>query len=233
MLSPAVWLWLRAQVSHVEDLQVEIEGGDRQILKGYIPRVSLKAQYAVYQGLHLSQIHLVGENICINLGQVLKGKPLHLLEPVPVSGTVVLDEVHLKASLQSPLLSNALTELLGTLLNRSKARVASALSDAVRETLESQQMSWDRVAIDQDTLTIGGTYTDVAGNTKPVAIHTNLHLDSSHQLRLAPLQIQLSPHLPAFNLDDFNLDLGSEVALEELTLTPGRIVCCGGITVIP
>lgn len=231
VLSPSVRLWLRTQVSHVEDLQVDIEGGDRQILNGYIPRVSLKAQYAVYQGLHLSQIHLVGENMRINLGQVLKGKPLHLLEPVPVNGIVVLKEEQLQASLQSPLLSNALTELLELLLNRSKAQVAFAAVN--EETLGNQQISWDKAVIDKDTVTLGGTYTDAAGNTQPVVIRTSPRLVSSRELRLAPLQIQLSPHLSASDLDDLHVDLGSEVAIEELTLTPGQIVCCGGITVIP
>lgn len=233
VLSPAVRLWVRSQVSQVEDLHVKIEGRDRQILTGYIPRVSLGAQHAVYQGLHLSQIQLVGENIRINLGQVLKGKPLHLLEPVPVTAIAVLEEAHLAASLQSPLLSTALTELLSTLLNCTEVRVTNTNTDAACKNLENQQISWEKVAVDTDTLTVGGSYTDARGNSVPVVIRTSLHLASSHELRLDPLEIQIPPYLPVANLDGFLLDLGSEVALEELTLTPGQIVCRAGITVIP
>ena len=112
ILSPAVWLWLRSQVEQVSNLEVKISGSDRQILTGYIPRVFMCARHVVYQGLHLSQVQLVGENILTNLGQVLRGKPLQLLEPVPVSGELLLKESDLNASLQSPLLANALNDLL-------------------------------------------------------------------------------------------------------------------------
>jgi len=71
-------------------------GSDRQILHGTIPRVSILARHAVYQGLHLTQIQLVGEGIRTNLGQVL-GQPLRLLEPVPVA-ELLLHESALNAS---------------------------------------------------------------------------------------------------------------------------------------
>jgi predicted phage tail protein len=112
ILSPAVRLWLRSQVEQVEDLQFQIEGGDRQILSGHIPRVAIAARQVVYQGLHLSQMDLAGTGIRINLGQVLKGKPLKLLEIVPVEGEMQLQEADLNASLRAPILSGAVSELL-------------------------------------------------------------------------------------------------------------------------
>lgn len=236
VLSPAVGLWLRSQVSQVEDLEVKIEGSDRQILTGYIPRVYLKAHHAVYQGLHLSQVQLVGENIRINLGQVLKGKPLHLLEPVPVSLIAVLKEEHLKASLQSPLLSTALAELLGTLLNRNKVGVAAGTTQSTQSSsriLYYQEISWEKVVIDTEMLTLSGTHKDAKGNIEQVRIHTNLHLASDRKLQLDSLQVQIPPYLPLTNLDGFVIDLGAEVALEELTIAPRQIVCRGSITVTP
>jgi hypothetical protein len=100
----------------VDDLQFQLQGGDRQILTGHIPGISIQASNAIYQGLHLSRIGLEGSNIRVNLGQVIKGQPLRLLEPVPVTGELLLKEGDLQASLRSTLLSNALSELLGTLL---------------------------------------------------------------------------------------------------------------------
>jgi len=83
----------------VSNLEVKI-WNDRQICNG-IPRVSILAHHAVYQGLHLTQIQLVGEGIRTNLGQGLRGQPA-TLEPVPVFGELLLQESALNASLQSP-----------------------------------------------------------------------------------------------------------------------------------
>lgn len=212
-------------MSHVEDLQVSIEGGDRQILTGYVPRVAISAHRAVYQGLHLSQIQLAAENIRINLGQLLKGKPLRLLEPVPVSGELLLDEADLKASLQAPLLSTALTDLLGTLLQ-------SGGSTNPAQALKDRSINWHDVALDANRLTLAGelVYPD---NTTPVVIHAGLQLASSHELRLAPLDIQTSLNSPVANLDGYQIDLGPEVDIEELTLKPGQLVCRGRIRVLP
>ena len=101
VLSPAVKLWLRSQVEQVEHLNFKINGQDRQILRGYIPVVSLDSSKAVYQGLHLGDIQLQGTNIRINIGQVLRGKPLRLLEPIWLKGEVYLTTDDLQASLSS------------------------------------------------------------------------------------------------------------------------------------
>ena len=75
ILSPALRLWLRSQVEQAEELEIQIQGQDRQILRGYVPEVSLQTRRAIYQGLRLGQVLLQGENIHINIGQVVKGKP--------------------------------------------------------------------------------------------------------------------------------------------------------------
>jgi hypothetical protein len=213
-------------VSKVEDLQVHIQGGDRQILGGYIPRVSISARHAIYQGLHLSQIQLVGENIRINLGQVLKGKPLRLLEPVTVAAHLLLEEADLAASLKAPLLSTSLTDLLGTMLQAGGiTNPANALKD--------QQISWQAVKIEAGRLTLAGVLADATGNTTPVAIEAGLQLASSHELRLAPLHIQTPYELPGGKLESFPIDLGPEVDIEELTSIPGQLVARGRLRVMP
>lgn len=226
VLSPALHLWLRSQVSQVEDLQVKIAGGDRQILSGHIPHVSISAEHAIYQGLYVSKIQLVGENIRINLGQVIKGKPLRLLEPIPVSGQLRLEADDLKASLQSPLLSTALTELLATLLQAGGVKNPAAV-------FQDRQITWQQVTLESERLTLAGVITDANGNTTPVVIRSGLQLASSHELRLDPLAIQMQSALPIGNLDSFQIDLGSEVHLEELNLIPGQLLCRGSLKVIP
>ena len=225
-LSPAVRLWLRSQVEKVEDLQFNIIGGDRQILTGHIPRITIAASRAVYQGLHLSQIQLEGTNIRVNLGQVIKGNPLRLLEPVPVVGQLLLQQADLQASLQAPLLSTALTELLDTFLKSNGETNPT-------DDLKDRQINWQQIDIEAGHLTLSGTLTDAALKTIPVVIRAGLQLATPHTLQLNPLQIQLAPASVPRNLDGFQIDLGSEVDIQELTLTPGQLMCRGHLSVTP
>lgn len=226
VLSPAIQLWLRSQVEQVESLQFKISGGDRQIISGHIPRVSIAASRAVYQGLHLSQLQLEGNSIRVNLGQIIKGKPLRLLEPVPVVGQLQLLGSDLQASLQAPMLSNALTEFLNSLL-KSNELINSA------DDLKQREISWQKVDIDKGQITLVGTITDALNQTTSVVIRAGVQLVTPQVLKLNPLQIQLSPTSPPLNLDGFQVDLGSEVNLQELALTPGQLTCRGRLTVLP
>ena len=228
VVSPALRLWLRSQVEHVEALQFKITGSDRQILTGNIPGISIAASSAVYQGLHLSKIQLEGRDIHVNLGQLLKGKPLRLLEPVPVVGQLVLSESDFQASLQSPLLSSALTEFLVNLLTANKI---TNTDTKLKE--QPINFSWQKIAIETGQLTLSGTMTDSKLQTSPIVILAGLQLASPHELLLNPFQIQISGDSVAKNLDSFKVDLGSEVDLQELSLTPGQLICRGHLSVIP
>ena len=211
VLSPAIRLWLRSQVERVEALEFKITGGDRQILTGNIPNISVAASQAVYQGLHLSQIQLQATQIRVNLGQVIKGKSLHLLEPVPVTGQLTLSETDLQASLKSQLLSTALSEFLGTFL-----------------TSPNLDLNWQKITIDTGLLTLSGTL-----QAMPITIIAGLQLASPHELLLDPFQIQMPPPFESQNLDGFQVDLGSEVDLQEITLTSALLLCRGCLKVLP
>ena len=257
VISPAVRLWLRSQVEQVQALHFKLGGSDRQILTGYIPIVSIAATHAVYQGLHLSSIELEGTDIRYNLGQVFKGKPLRLLAPIPVTGQLLLTESDLQASLQAPLLANALNELLETFL-KSKDN-----TDQV-DPLRDRQIHWQEINIDTEQLTLTGIVTDTAipdtageaggvggvggvggeevradpnrmatNQAKNIIIRAGLQLVSNHELELNPLQVDIDQAQPPIDLDGFRIDLGSEVNLEELTLTPGQLTCRGCLKVIP
>ncbi|MGQ4647073.1 LmeA family phospholipid-binding protein [Lyngbya aestuarii] len=226
VVSPALWLWLRSQVEQVENLQFNIIGGNRQILTGHIPTVSITASHAVYQGIHLSFLELEGKGIRFNLGQLLKGKPLRLLETVPVAGKLLVTANDLQASLKAPLLATALTNLLGELLRVDET---NNLVDKLQQT----QINWQRIELEAGGLTLSGNLTDTNLIPRPIVIRAGLQLTTGHTLLLDPLEIQLHQDTPPFNLDGFLLDLGSEVDLLELTLTPAELKCCGCLSVIP
>jgi len=233
VLSPAVRLWLRSQVEQVEELQVKIEGGDRRILTGQIQRVGITAHKAIYQGLHLSHLELVGEKIRINLGQVLRGKPLNLLEPITVTGRLVLEEADLNASLSAPLLTNALTEFLATLL---KSEIQAVL-DAPLPGHQAINLENSKIIIAAGQLTLSANLAAVSGTLTPIVIRTGLQLKNGHTLQLDRPQwlthLQAKRGLPLGDLDGFEIDLGPEVDLQELSLENGTLVCRGRIMVTP
>lgn len=220
VLSPALRFWLRSQVDSIEELQLQIFGRDRQILRGYIPNVSLSSTYAVYQGLHLRRVQLTGENIRINIGQILKGKPFRLLEPIKVAGELQLEEADLNASVSSSLLSNAFTDLLLTLLESSGVSQPKTI-------LEKYEVNWQKVTLNADKFTLYGTLTDEEGNVEPASIRAGLELVNSQVLRLYPIQIEVLPQLFAIAITQLQIDLGSDVEIETLRLETGKLLCCG------
>ncbi|MBE9115484.1 DUF2993 domain-containing protein [Lusitaniella coriacea LEGE 07157] len=226
VLSPAVRLWLRSQVEAVDELHFEISGGNRQILTGYIPSVSLNARCAVYQGLHLSQAEIEGENIRINLSEAIKGKPLHLLEPIPIFGEVSIAQNDLQASLSSPLLKAGLKDVLSMLMK------AGEISDS-KEILKDWQIDWHSILVERDRVTVKGIVTNLEKETISLALKSQVELASPHDLRLSQIEIDASPQLPKINLAEFNIDLGEGVALQELSLDSEGIEVRGGVTVLP
>jgi hypothetical protein len=220
-------VWLRSQVSHVEDLHVDIAGGSRQILGGTIPRVAVAAKGAIYQGLALGTIDLIAENIRIDLPQVIKGQPLRLLEPLSVTAEVKFSETDLQRSLASPLLSQAITDLI--------TQILAADSSQTDWTIE-----WQQLQIAPQTLHLNGRLT-TAGQTVPISIAMGLSIKDGHVLRLDPLEINCSiadadgnlQPLPGSNLTHCEIDLGNDVQIDRLQLLAGESICHGQIQVNP
>lgn len=232
VLSPALKLWVRSQLDHVEDLQIEIEAGDRQLLSGAIQCVSASARKGIYQGLHLSQISLVGQQIQTNLGQVLRGKPFRLLTAFPIAGTVALSEADFNASLNAPLLVNAVTEFLLSLLQNGPSNAALISSSDSTVSLHNLQ-----VQLGEGELTFTGVLALAEHQTYPLTIRTGLQIQEGNLLILERFQCQFSgsaaPILPTHLPDRWVFNLGTEVCLEELQIQPAQIGCRGRLMVQP
>ena len=218
VLTTALKLWLRSQVSQISELEVEIKASDRQILSGRIPSVSIFATHAVYQGLLITQIQLIAENIRINIGSVLKGKPLRLLETVPVVGDLIIDEKDLNASLSSDLLSTALSDLLVKVLPTHYP--------------QSQPVNWQEILLENNQIILQGMKV-TNSETIPLKICLGLQLLSGHDLQVAHIKIKPDQGDKLEGNHKYNLDLGSDVDIQELTLIPGKLVCRGRINVNP
>lgn len=235
VLAPAVRLWLRSQVEHVEELHVEITAGDRQILSGYIEQIELSAKNAIYQGLALNQIQLTGQNIRVNAGQVVRGKALQLLEPIRIEGSVLLEEADLNTSLKAPLLKAGVTEFLQTLLRSGAAGISSgsSASQGVRD-LNLQNLT---IQLRSQQVVLGATLVSESGNETPIAIRTGFDLAAPNLLKL--VNPQWLPHatakrgLPLSDLDGYTFNLGDETEIHELAIDPEKVTCQGKLIVLP
>ncbi|MEH2125408.1 LmeA family phospholipid-binding protein [Nostoc sp.] len=218
VLTTAVKLWLRSQTSQISELEVEIKASDRQLFSGRIPSVSVFATHAVYQGLLITQIQLIAENIRVNIGSVLKGKPLRLLETVPVVGDLIVDEKDLNASLSSDLLSTALSDLLVKVLPKDYP--------------QSQSIKWQEILLGNNQIILRGLRV-TNSETTPLEICLGLQLLSGNELQMVHIPIKRDREDILKDNYEYNLDLGSDVDIEELTLIPGKLVCRGRINVNP
>ena len=218
VLKTALKLWLRSQVSSVSQLEVEIQASDRQLLSGRIPEVSIFASHAIYQGLHLTKVQLKAENIRINIGALLKGQPLRLLETVPVFGQVILNQEDLNSSVSSELLSTALNDLLVQLLPE--------------DSTNSKLTAWQQISLVKNKLILTGIQ---PSPTNPATIEMGVCLEllSPHELQLSQIQIKHNGTILVDGDSDRYFDLGSDVDIQQLTLNPDELVCCGRINVNP
>ncbi|WP_107668632.1 DUF2993 domain-containing protein [Cyanothece sp. BG0011] len=225
VLSPAMQLWLRSQVEQVETLELSIQGSDRQILKGHVSGVMLNSNRAIYQGLHLGEIQLKGENIRINIGQVLRGKPLQLLEAIRVSGAVAITNQNLQASISSALLGEGFKGLLETLLEHQGITNVSHL-------LESYEINWEGAYLDNSYFILQGNLTHNS-ETHPLKIKAKLSLIPPQTLQLSEVEIQGIPDLNSHEIKPFSVDLGSDVSINAFDLDADKLVCQGELLIRP
>lgn len=230
VLSSAVRLWLRSQVESVEELDFQIEGGDRQILGGCIPKVAIAARKAVYQGLHLSQIDLTGEMIRVNLRQIVKGKPLKLLQVVPIYGSLLCGEADLNASLNSPLLKNALAEFFLTWLKEFSHLLPEQLAQAMKDPMALQDVQ-AALYRNQATLKLEWRSTPLISTT----LRTGVSLASGNRLKLEQPQLLtcIAHETSSTQLQDYEVELGTDVELQEFRLELGKLWVQGQINVLP
>jgi LmeA-like phospholipid-binding len=216
LLAPACAAWLRTQVSEVESLDIQISAGDRQILTGAIPAVAIIATKTVYQGISLQSIKLLADQIEINLSQVIRGKPLRLLQPIAVDATATIAEADLLSSLTAPLLADAVNELI---------------AQAIELPISDWSLTWQSVQIATGKLTLQGQVQQ-AGSLLPIVICTGIILREGRIIHLEPLAVQCEL-LAGRSIESYSIDLGNEVDLRELMLGIGELHCAGQIQIRP
>lgn len=229
LLPPAIRFWLQAQLDHIEGLSFRINGKDRQILSGYIPEVGLSAQRAVYQGLHVSQVEIAATEIQINLGQVVRGKPLRLLQPFPVSGQVSLGESDLRNSLMSPLLAQGLGDVLSQ-LKLAELDLSSGAQSIADLGLDAYLTQIADLELAPNQLTL--IWASPSPEHAPLRLQTGLIIEAGRWLHLDQPSVRLGDSAP-MALENVTFDLGPEVDIKRLTVIATMIQLEGVVRVIP
>jgi len=242
LLPAAVRLWLRSQVEQVEQLSIELAGRDRQILSGYLPGVSVSAAQAMYKGIHITQVQLSAEDIRINIGQVVRGKPLRLLKSFPVQGSTLLSADDLNASLGSPMLAEGLNSFWRLLIHYPE------ISEVIRVQYGSlplqAEVTLSRPKVRLCDGCLGLSFypaTPMKTAEQPVILGTALSVVSGHILQLNSARwlnhldelTQDAAGIPVEALEGFQWDLGKETELSELALQASQLLCSGKIMVMP
>ena len=222
LLSGAVRLWLQSQVEKIDNLNFKIIGKDKQILQGYIPQVLIGATNTVYQGIQISKLEIVGNNIKFNLPQVVKRKPLQLLEPIAIEIEVFLREIDLQQSLSSSLLTAGLTDLWQRFL----------IFD-LTQSEPKNKYQWNYLSLSKARLFFKGNYTKLKNDDLSIGIDTLIELNDSHTLLLSPVKIITIPELPITETQHLILDLGKQVSIARLEITDEHLFVRGSITVFP
>lgn len=219
VLTSAIKLWLRTQLNQVSDLDVHIKASDRQLISGSIPGVSISASKAVYQGLHITEIELYAEKIQVNVSSILRGQPLQLLEIVPVVGKLRVEERDLNHSLSSPLLLTAVNDLLIILLPQSG--------------LNSKSITWRKITLENQGLILhGNPSSDPDGSF--FHIYLGLELLNGQELQLTQIQVFTDQQvLNLLGTSPYIINLGTDVDIEKIALSPKQLTCYGRINVNP
>lgn len=222
LLSGAVRLWLQSQVSTVDDLNLKILGKNSQIIRGYIPQVFISATDVVYQEIQISKLEIVGNNIKFNLPQVVKIKPLQLLEPIVIKIEVLLKEIDLQKSLSSPLLAAGLSDLWHRFLIPNMASL-----------VPKEHYQWNSLSLSEAKLCFKGTYKKLKNDDLPIGMDTKIELNDPHTLLLSPVKIITIPELPVTKTENLTVDLGKQVSIARLEITEEHLLLRGTITVFP
>ncbi|MEA5447666.1 DUF2993 domain-containing protein [Leptolyngbya sp. CCNP1308] len=232
LLPPAIRLWLHTQLDHIEGLEFAIDGKDRQILGGYLPGVTLAARQAVYQGLHVSQAEVKATDIRVNLPQVLRGKPLRLLQPFPVDGQVTVLAEDLRASLGSPLLGQGLRDVLKQLLAGAVSEQQVPLVNWLGDRDLSPEVD---IVLGRDRMTLRWPGASFSDDTLELSLGLAMR-----DGRWLCLKQPVATVVPATGepsspiaLDEIAFDLGTEVDIRQLAVTPAGIDLVGMVQVIP
>lgn len=233
VLSQAIQIWLRSQVNQVKTLKVTLVGTNRSILSGYLPKVSISATQAIYQGIHLSQVEAAGSNIRLNLSQVLRGKSLQLMERFPVYCTVSVSPADLRDSLGSAVVVQGLTEVLSSLFRILQEESDTIPWPEIQQPFEQLELRATQVELGNGQLMLKTQVLSPSGSLIPLSLETHLTTASPNELLLTAMKIQAPPFSSGATIEQLCINLGPDVEIQQLWISPEGLQLQGQTWVNP
>jgi hypothetical protein len=143
---------------------------------------------------------------------------VQLLETVPVVGKLILAPEDLNNSLSSPLLLTAINDLLVTILAES--------------SLNSKPIRWQKITLDNQLLMLSGLQmSDPEGSCFDV--YLGLELLNGQKLQLTPVQVKTDQEVLLERNSPYIINLGTDVDIAKISLTPEQLSCYGRINLNP
>jgi hypothetical protein len=99
LLARGLELWVRRQCQSIGSVEIQLLGGTRQLLRGELSGVRLRARRVRYRDLPIERVDLASEPIRVRMGAVLRGGGALLDQPFRISGLVVFSGEGLRQAL--------------------------------------------------------------------------------------------------------------------------------------
>lgn len=228
MLPVAIKLWLQTQLDEIGELTFEIQATDRQVISGHIPGIALWAQQAVYRGIRLTDVNVTARDIKINIGQILRGKPLRLKQSFPIEGQVAWNAEDLKTSSIASILADGLMDVWQALLADDTVAAEIVVHYGNEPSLASCRGAIELV----DTELLLSLVRDGQAD---IGLRGWLEIEEGHNLRLSKPRWRLPSgnYVDSAALGDFCWDLGDQTELRSLTVQNEQLTCQCKIMVQP
>jgi hypothetical protein len=102
LLARALQLWLRQQCDGAQNLEIELQGSTRELLRGRLAGVRVQASGVSYRQLELALVDLQVGELQLQVGRLWRGQPLQLPRQIPITGLVSFTPEALGRSLLQP-----------------------------------------------------------------------------------------------------------------------------------
>ncbi|MGL5084103.1 MAG: LmeA family phospholipid-binding protein, partial [Microcoleaceae cyanobacterium] len=179
-----------------------------------------------------SQVEATGSNIRLNLSQVLRGKPLQLMERFPVDCALVLSPDDLRASLRSPIFAQGLTEVLLSLFQVLREEQDTTHWSG-RQPFEKFELQGTQVELGNSQLILKTQILSPSGKLMPLSLEAHLEAASPCELLLTALKVQAPPLISEATVKHLRIDLGPDVDIQQLCISPEGLLLQGQIWVNP
>ena len=143
LLASGLQFWIRQQCESVDSLELQLHGSGVGLLRGRLDGVSLVARRVVFSSLEIEMVELRSDAIQVQLGNLLKGKPLQLDHPFQIEGYAAFSGPGLSRSLCTPHWRPLGDQLVDGLLGLTPLQSLSIERD--RLVLRAQGMSCDTI----------------------------------------------------------------------------------------